>query len=464
MLGWEFPPHITGGLGTACYGLTRGLRDEGVTIYFVLPRPIEPDYTSHVHLLAPGAAPVRCVGEAAEAESRPEPTAARGPAARPGSSAAEPEPAVAVPPYGGEGPAVAAEDLPPEVLAALAPEQRALLARRPIRGFVGPAGGGDYSGDLLAQVRRYADLAERLADGLDFDVIHAHDWITFPAGVRVAERTGRPLIVHVHSTEFDRSGAQVNPHIYAIEREGVQRADRVIAVSYLTRNILIHRYDADPERTVVVYNAIDLPPAAGEDSLERERIGRDEKIVLFLGRVTMQKGPEYFLAAARRVLQVMDNVRFIVAGSGDQIRRMIELAAEMGIGRKVLFTGFLRGADLERAFRMADLYVMPSVSEPFGLACLEAMSHDVPVIVSRQSGVAEVLRHVLKVDFWDIDEMANKIVAVLRHPPLGRELRRHASLEVRQLSWRGAARRCIDVYEAALRERGQPAAAPPVTA
>jgi glycosyltransferase involved in cell wall biosynthesis len=253
-------------------------------------------------------------------------------------------------------------------------------------------------------------------------------------------------VVHVHSTEFDRSGEHVNQMIYDIERRGVHAASKVIAVSYLTRNILMTRYGALGEKIEVVYNGVE-----SEDSnrISGSQVGirSDEKIVLFLGRITMQKGPEYFLMAARKVLEEMENVKFVMAGSGDMMHRIIEMAAQMGIGHKVLFTGFLRGEDVKRVYQMADLYVMPSVSEPFGIAPLEALNHDVPVIISKQSGVAEVLTHVLKVDFWDIQEMANKIIAVLKYPPLQMTLREHGNFEVRKLKWSGAAKKCLKVYQ-----------------
>jgi len=300
---------------------------------------------------------------------------------------------------------------------------------------------------MFAEVQRYALLASEIARHESFDVVHAHDWMTFPAGLSVAALKGVPLVVHVHSTEFDRSGLSVDQRIYDIERRGMHGAIKVIAVSYLTKNQVTHQYGIDPAKVEVVYNAIE-PNTNGFDE-EKYSIHKDEKIVLFLGRITMQKGPEYFLAAAKKVLEVMDNVKFVMAGSGDMIRRTIEMAASMGIGHKVLFTGFLRGPDVEKVFKMADLYVMPSVSEPFGIAPLEAMSHDVPVIISKQSGVSEVLTHALKVDFWDVNEMANKIIAVLKHPPLASTLRQHGSFEVRRLSWVDAARQCVQVYEQA---------------
>jgi glycosyltransferase involved in cell wall biosynthesis len=305
-----------------------------------------------------------------------------------------------------------------------------------------------YGTDLYQEVQRYARLATVIARDEDFDVVHAHDWMTYPAGIAVSAMTNKPLVVHIHSTEFDRSGENVNQMVYDIERQGLHYANIVIAVSYLTSRVLINRYAVPPEKIRVVYNAIERNGILLDP--DKSKILKNEKIVLFLGRITMQKGPEYFLAAAKKVLEVMDNVKFVMAGSGDMIKRTIELAAEMGIGHKVLFTGFLRGDDVDKVFRMADLFVMPSVSEPFGLVPLEALRNDVPVIISKQSGVAEVLNHVLKVDFWDINEIANKIVAVLRHPPLQNTLREHGNFEVRKLSWSDSAEKCVDIYKEAI--------------
>ena len=272
--------------------------------------------------------------------------------------------------------------------------------------------------------------------------------MTFAAGMAVAGLKGVPLVVHVHSTEFDRSGMHIDQRIYDVERRGMHAAMKVIAVSSLTKNLITHHYGVDEKKVEVIYNAIESNGNGFDE--EKYAIHNDEKIVLFLGRITMQKGPEYFLAAAKKVLEVMDNVKFVMAGSGDLTRRTIEMAASMGIGHKVLFTGFLRGPDVDKVFKMADLYVMPSVSEPFGIAPLEAMAHGKPVIISKQSGVSEVLNHALKVDFWDVNEMANKIIAVLRHPPLASTLQQHGSFEVRRMSWSDAAQACVGVYEQAV--------------
>jgi glycosyltransferase involved in cell wall biosynthesis len=307
---------------------------------------------------------------------------------------------------------------------------------------------GDYGGDMVGQAHAYAGFCLEVAKRTDFDIIHAHDWLTYPAGLAVSQLTGKPLVVHVHSTEFDRSGEHVNQQQYNIERRGMHGAMKVVAVSQLTKNLCVARYGIPDSKVEVVYNGVEFDPVERGVPVIENR----DKIVLYFGRITMQKGPEFFVQAAKRVLDVMENVKFVVAGSGDLASEMIEMAAEMGIGHKVLFTGFLRGNDIKRVFSLADLYVMPSVSEPFGIAPLEAMSHDVPALISKSSGVSEVLTHALKVDFWDVEEMANKIVAVLRHPPLKTALQDNGLFEVRALTWDGAATRCRQVYESVLRD------------
>ena len=450
MLGWEFPPFISGGLGTACYGLTKALSRHQTDVVFVLPKSVDTDYTSHVKLLSPQA-PAAAHGD-------------RGPASVASTYVIEqmtgnPAPRHVASP--GELSHVTFKAVPSRLLSpyqaaestaggAARGHREAADPDRPISVLRGPGsetvthGGGTasagehYHGDLIQETRRYAQLCVHLAAGEAFDVIHAHDWMTFPAGVAVAAVTGKPLVVHVHSTEFDRAGENIHQQIYDIERRGMHSAMRIIAVSHLTRNIIQHRYGIEPDKVRVVYNGVENGNA--QPPHPRTAIRRGEKIVLFLGRITMQKGPEYFVGAAKRVLSKYENVKFVMAGSGDKIHEIIELAAREGIGHKVLFTGFLRGRDVERIFKMADVYVMPSVSEPFGIAPLEAISHDVPVIISKTSGVSEVLTNALKVDFWDTDEIANKIIAVLRHPPLSSTLREHAEPHARVMGQTSAAR------------------------
>ena len=447
MLGWEFPPFISGGLGTACYGLTKAMSGIGTDIIFVLPRPVASPFSTHVRLISPReGSPVTTpstefrLDEFSNVIFRTVNANMTSPYARPGDFETGHTARVLDP----DG----IRNLSDETAIPVSGEQESGTIPVPPSVAFPAASHGHYGGDLFAEVQRYAALATEIARGETFDVVHAHDWMTFPAALAVAGIKGVPLVVHVHSTEFDRSGVHIDQRIYDIERRGMHAAMKVIAVSYLTKNLITHHYGIDPGKVEVVYNAIESSATAFDP--ENYSIHKDEKIVLFLGRITMQKGPEYFLAAAKRVLDVMDNVKFVMAGSGDMIRRTIEMAASMGIGHKVLFTGFLRGPDVEKVFKMADLYVMPSVSEPFGIAPLEAMSHDVPVIISKQSGVSEVLAHALKVDFWDINEMANKIVAVLRHPPLASTLRQHGNFEVKRLNWTDAAKACMQVYQQAI--------------
>ena len=443
MLGWEFPPHISGGLGTACYGMTRGLDEVGVEVSFVLPTAVPVEGTSHVSIRTPAHLPESAAQQVMEQVTQVF-----------GHVSLHQLPAI-LQPYGTPDTfQKAIQDLiaaqldrskdglppvPPEQFAEFVEQIQSLRAAQ----FT-PGVAGHYAGDLMSQVHKYAMLAVALARTEDFSVVHAHDWMTYPAGMAVARSTGKPLVVHVHSTEFDRSGENVNQQIYDIERAGMHSADVVVCVSHLTKSIAINRYSVPEEKVEVVYNAVDLPTLA---DWQMKPIKGTEKIVLFLGRMTMQKGPEYFLRAAKKVVERFSNVRFVMAGSGDMITRMIEEAASLGIGRHVTFTGFLRGKDVDKVFNMADLYVMPSVSEPFGIAPLEALSHNVPVIISKQSGVSEVLTHALKVDFWDIDEIANKILAVLRHPPLQRTLRQHGQIELRKLSWRDSASQLKTIYE-----------------
>ncbi|MBX3387756.1 MAG: glycosyltransferase [Phycisphaeraceae bacterium] len=505
MLGWEFPPFISGGLGTACFGLTRALDRQGHEVVFVLPKPVDRTLASHIRLLSPGPAAasaasasgnargrVESFGIGSKSTQRPartfdeqglpdENSAAQG-GGNGGSSFSIPGfehavfksvPAGLSSPYpgagaggvvggddwltrmmGGDGSAggvsaSGAEGVHPALheAAAIASALGGNIRESALPAVTtvgGASAGAGYEGDMMLNVERYARLVVAMCRRERFDVIHAHDWMTFPAGLALSQVCRKPVVIHVHSTEFDRAGDNVNQQVYDIERRGMHGATRVIAVSELTKRICVHRYATDPGKIEVVYNGIDSEQ--GQPRPE-DRIEAGDKIVLFLGRITMQKGPEYFIRSAKRVLERMQNVKFVVAGSGDMVTRMIDEAAHLGIGHKVLFTGFLRGADVDRVFRMADVYVMPSVSEPFGIAPLEAIRNDVPVIISKQSGVSEVLTHALKVDFWDIDEMANKIVAVLKHPPLGQTLREHGAFEVRKLTWDGAAAKCVRVYE-----------------
>jgi len=405
MLGWEFPPYISGGLGTACYGLTKAMSHLGMEVTFLLPRMGPLRLASGPEMTLESGFPhlrLRAVPSSLIAYGRfGNPRATRGATVEAGQTEES---------LGGSAP---------------------------------------YGPNICEEIHRYALRVMKIAETEEYDVIHAHDWMTFPAGIGLAARSGKPLVVQIHSTEFDRSGEHVNQYVYDIERHGMHAAAKVITVSNYTRNIVISRYSVPPEKVEVVYNGIDFSDT-GPAAPASTRTTTHDKVVLFLGRITMQKGPEYFLYAAKRVLEKIKNVKFVMAGDGDRLYGTIDLAAWLGIGHRVFFTRFLRGADVDRAYEMADLYVMPSVSEPFGIAPLEALKHNVPVLVSKSSGIAETFRNALKVDFWDINEMANKIIAVLRHPPLQEALRTNGRAEALRFRWEDSAARVNEVYHKAL--------------
>jgi glycosyltransferase involved in cell wall biosynthesis len=429
MLGWEFPPFISGGLGTACHGLTRAMTRLGAEVLFVLPRADAGPIPSGTLL------PRRASGAA---QGRLELVAV---------------PASITSPYGAS---MATADLARRATeAALATQVPALpMLEEGHLKVIGAGSGGGYEGDLLGRITDYATRCMNMTKDEQFDLVHAHDWVTFPAGQAIAARTGRPLIVHVHSTEFDRSGEVVNQAVYDIERQGMHAAAAVIAVSNLTKRIIVERYGVPPEKVHVVHNGIEplragaLAGSAGLSGHAASGNGSPEKTVLFLGRLTMQKGPSFFVDAAARILRRQGGVRFIIAGWGDLAPQVIHQVAAMGLGTKIRFTGFLRGREVEQAYRLADVYVMPSVSEPFGLTALEAVQFGVPVILSKNSGAAEVLHAgAMKCDFWDVDKMASQILSLLASPELGQSMCRAAAGEIRRLTWGAAARKCVEVYE-----------------
>lgn len=487
MLGWEFPPYVTGGLGVACYGLAKSLNSLGVDVLFVLPKPVLRE-VGEVRTVSPAS--VAAVADAVEAATPAPEAVATGPSGEiPEGIEYHPdrhfiyverdetqwdnvdfERVTFVPVDVWLQPYLTPEQYlreQRERITQVVPrpvhwtEQREEMVMRPrareasgVRSYIeeppqpeqkltGPEG-SNYAGDLFEETSRYAQLALGIAAAENFDVVHAHDWMTFEAAIAVAGAHGKPLVVQIHSTEIDRAGDRANGRVMAIERRGLAAADRVIAVSYRTKTQLIERYNVDPRKIEVVYGA---PADSAATPPAQAHKAHGEKIVLFLGRLTRQKGPDYFLQAAKKVVRICPHTKFVLAGSGDATDEIADLVENLDLESHVIFTGNLKKREIEKLFKVADLYVMPSVSEPFGIAPLEAISHDVPVMISKQSGVAEVLKHVLKVDFWDTDEMANKIVAVLKHPPLAQTLREHGKSEVRQLSWADAAGQIVNVYE-----------------
>ncbi len=423
MFGWEFPPHISGGLGTASFGLTRGLSCiPDLQVLFVVPKAYGDEEQVGIELVGANKVPVRKRKldlkhfrqklDYIEVGSRMIPYAD-----------------------------------PDEFWQIKEKEESGSFqyVHTDNEGLIPFT--GTYGVNLFKEIHDYALVANVIAQDHSFDIIHAHDWLTYPAGMSAKEASGKPLVVHVHATDFDRSGGSVNPGVFDIEKRGMDAADMVITVSNLTRRTVIEKYGIPSNKVVTVYNAVE--PVEKEENPVFKK-GTNEKIVTFLGRITMQKGPEYFVEAAHRVLQRINNVRFVMAGSGDMMHGMVRRAAQLGIMDKFHFTGFLRGAEVFSMLAMSDLYVMPSVSEPFGISPLEAMQSNVPVLISHQSGVAEILTYAIKTNFWDVDAMADAIYGVLKYPALSKMFVKHGKKEVDSLKWEQSALNVKEVYDTAL--------------
>jgi len=422
MFGWEFPPHITGGLGTACFGLTKGLVKHGVEVIFIVPKAFGDETKAGFRLV--NASDVIIDFK----ESQNQEFWSRLQYLEVGSNLV---------PY------LDPEEFERTVL------QDVLDEKTEIQSVFSKqfTFSGKYGPNLMEEVSRYALVASSIASSNSFDVIHSHDWLTYPAGIAAKKISGKPLVVHVHATEFDRSGEHVNQTVYDIERKGMEEADLVITVSNLTRQIVIEKYGILAEKVVTVHNAVE---PVDRPELEGVQKHVKEKVVTFLGRVTYQKGPDYFVEAAYKVLKKDNNVRFVMAGSGDLLNRMVRRVAQLKISTKFHFTGFLAGPEVDTMFAMSDVYVMPSVSEPFGISPLEAMRSNVPVVISKQSGVAEVLQHALKVDFWDIDALADAIYGIIHYDGLRQMFQRYGKAEVDNLKWENAAFNVLQVYIQAL--------------
>ncbi len=425
MFGWEFPPHIAGGLGTACYGLTRGLAKHDVGVKFVVPKAYGDEDQRYTRIL-----------NASDVEAM----------------------------YGG---GELGDDfwkqltmihIDSNLVPYIGPEEfereastwehdrtefRRLDAWKERYTF-----SGKYGANLMEEVARYALVAAQVARDLagQFDVIHAHDWLTYYAGIAAKAVSGKPLVVHIHATEYDRVGENFGGPVYQIEKHGMEAADKVIAVSNLTRRVVIEKYGIPADKVVTVHNAVEF----GADEQEEPERGVDDKIVTFLGRITYQKGPDYFVEAAAKVLKRVPNVRFVMAGSGDMMNHVIRRVAKLGIAERFHFTGFLKGDEVRKMFQLSDVYIMPSVSEPFGISPLEAMRSHVPVIISKQSGVAEVLHYAVKVDYWDVDAMADAIHGLIAYPALGKLFRERGQREVDSLKWDNAAAKVARVYREAI--------------
>ena len=409
MFGWEFPPHILGGLGTASYGLTKGMYDNGdMDITFVIPKPWGDEERSFARIVGANCVPVAWRDVSYDyVQSR------------------------------------IGHVMDPQLYYDLRDHIYADFNYMGTNDLGCIEFSGRYPDNLLEEINNYSIMAGVIARTVDFDVIHSHDWLTYPAGIHAKQVTGKPLVIHVHATDFDRSRGNVNPTVFAIEKDGMNNADHIITVSNLTRQTVIEKYGINPDKVTTVHNAVE--PLSEEIRSIKMQKGKD-KVVTFLGRITMQKGPEYFVEAASRVLAKTHNVRFVMAGSGDMMEKMIRLAADRDIADRFHFTGFLKGRQVYEMLAASDVYIMPSVSEPFGISPLEAMQMGVPSIISKQSGCAEILENVIKVDYWDINALADSIYAIIKYPALYNHLRDKGLAEIDTIQWKKAGAKVIDIY------------------
>ena len=415
MFGWEFPPHILGGLGTASYGLVKGMWECGdMDITFVIPKPHGDEDTSFARIIGAGNTPVAWRDVSREyVQNR----------------------------YG--------YCMEPDLYFRLRDHIYADFNYLNTNDLGCIEFSGRYPDNLIEEINNYSIVAGVIARATEFNIIHSHDWLTYPAGIHAKQVTGKPLVIHVHATDFDRSRGNVNPTVFAIERDGMLNADHIICVSDLTRQTVIEKYHIDPAKVTTVHNAV-TPLSDEIKAIEMPRNTKD-KVVTFLGRITMQKGPEYFVEAAARVLERTRNVRFVMAGSGDMMDQMIKLAAARGISDRFHFPGFQRGKQVYEMLKASDVYMMPSVSEPFGISPLEAMQVGVPSIISKQSGCAEILENVIKTDYWDIDAMADAIYSITHNQALYDHLRIEGEAEVNEIKWKYAGQKVINIYNDVLK-------------
>ena len=414
MFGWEFPPHISGGLGTASYGLTKGFVQQGdVEIKFCIPKPYGDEDNSFLRIVAMNSVPIVWKD-------------------------------------------VNYDYVNSRVGKVMTPEEYYRYREHIYSDFssmhTNDLGcmefAGGYPDNLHEEINNYSIIAGVVARTEEFDIIHSHDWLTYPAGIHAKQISGKKLVIHVHATDFDRSRGNVNPTVYAIEKNGMDNADHIFCVSELTRRTVIEKYHQHPSKVSTLHNAVTPLEKEILDIVPQKIPG--EKVVTFLGRITMQKGPEYFVEAAAQVLKKTKNIRFCMAGSGDMMNDMIRLVAQRGISDRFHFPGFMRGRQVYECLKASDVYIMPSVSEPFGISPLEAMQCDVPTIISKQSGCAEILDKCIKTDYWDINAMADAIYSICNNESLYEYLKVEGRKEVDSITWEDVALRLRRMYEKVL--------------
>lgn len=417
MFGWEFPPHILGGLGTASYGLTKGLcKQEDMEVTFVMPKPWGDEDKSFMRIIGMSQVPVvyRDIDYNRVKD-------------------------------------LIGNLMDPELYYHLRNHIYADFSYLNTNELGCIEFSGKYPENLYEEINNYSISAGVIARAETFDIIHAHDWLTYSAGIHTKQVSGKPLVVHVHATDFDRSRGNVNPQVYSMEKNGFDHADHIMCVSEATRRTVIEKYHQDPSKVTAVHNAV--TPLEPSILAIPDKRGVKDKVITFLGRITMQKGPEFFVEAAYKVLQKTKDVRFIMAGSGDMMNQMIRLAAERGISDRFHFTGFMKGKQVYEIYKASDVYVMPSVSEPFGISPLEAMQCGVPCIISKQSGCAEILDYAIKVDYWDVDALADAMYGLVNYPAMHTFLSEEGLKEVNSIKWEDVGIKIRGIYNRLLTDK-----------
>lgn len=418
MFGWEFPPNISGGLGTACLGITNALSAyPDIELTFVVPKAYGNEPADRMKLI--GANEIDLITSKINVERL-----------------CGPYTFLSI--QSGILPYIDPEDF--KKICEMKEKSENTETNTPLTSVEFT---GKYGIDLMTEIHNFSVVAEYIAKQGNYDIIHAHDWLTFPAGILAKKITGKPLIVHVHATDFDRSGGSANPQVFEIEKAGMDAADAIIAVSNLTSQIIIEKYRIHPSKLFTVHNGVELFKI-----FKKMKIATRKKkyTVTFLGRITGQKGPQFFIEVARKLLTRMKNVEFVMAGSGDMLNSMKDRVDQLGIVDKFRFPGFLKGEEVDQILGISDVYIMPSVSEPFGISPLEAMHFKVPVIISKQSGVSEVIQHAIKLDFWDTDAMADTVYSILNRPALKKMMKDKGAIEVRKISWKKSAVKITRIY------------------
>lgn len=418
MFGWEFPPHILGGLGTASFGLTRGMAMQpDMDITFCIPKPWGDEDQSFLKIVGVNQVPI--VWKDVD--------------------------------YNYVQERVSKAGMNADQYFRYRDHIYADFSYRYVNDLGCLEFSGRYPDNLQEEINNYSIVAGVIARTEEFDIIHAHDWLTYPAGIHAKNVSGKPLVIHVHATDYDRSRGNVNPTVYGIEKDGMDHADHIITVSNLTRQTVIEKYHQDPAKVTTVHNAVE--PLSPEILAIQDKKGVKDKVITFLGRITMQKGPEYFVEAAAKVLAKAPHARFVMAGSGDMMDQMIRLVASRNISDRFHFTGFMKGKQVYEVLKASDVYVMPSVSEPFGISPLEAMQCGVPSIISKQSGCAEILNYAIKVDYWDIEALADAMYGIITYPAMHKFLQEEGKKEVDNIKWEYAGQKVRRIYDMVLGNR-----------